>query len=92
VDDAVAKVSIPEGLGFVYRSGSYFDVKEGALLPTDTRYANYEGKIMKYINGSWQAILDESVKKAYVDEKLGAIDSVLDAILAKQNAVLGGNS
>lgn len=27
-----------------------------------------------------------------IDEKLGAIDSVLDAILAKQNAVLGGNS
>lgn len=92
-------IEIPSGYGFVWRSGEDgFVLKEGYLLP-NSQNQELDGKIMKYLTEQgWQAMsVEEAIGNEYyskiqVDKKLGDIDSVLDAILAKQNTVLGGNS
>jgi hypothetical protein len=68
-------INIPGGYGFVYRAGAdYFDVREGELLPTDTRYADYEGKIMKYVNGSWQAMsVADAIGSYYTKAEIDAL-------------------
>jgi hypothetical protein len=89
----------PNGLSTRYKSSSsgfiQFYSEEGSNW-IDTNIANGTITFRHGIPDGTGGYTDEYTKTfAFVediDEKLGDIDSVLDAILAKQNAVLGGNS